>query len=105
VIRWSSLHCATSSGTTPPDADVPGTLIAVGVLIVLIIVVSILLMAMRRRAFAGGRDDAGMGVFEELRRLHEAGELSDEEFERARQRVIARVKGERGPTEGEHPSG
>jgi hypothetical protein len=63
-------------------------------LIAAVIVLAIVLTAMRRRLLAGDRRDDGMGVFEEIRRLHAAGELSDQEFERARARMIARMKGE-----------
>lgn len=85
---------SSSGGTAPASTDVPGVLIAVGLLIAAVIVLAIVLLAMRRRLLASSRVDDGMGLFEELRRLHASGELSDEEFERARERMIARLKGE-----------
>lgn len=87
-----------TTATSMQDADFTGVLITIGLLIASIVILSIVLLALRRRMLASERHDQGVGLFEEIRRLHASGELSDEEFERARQRMIARVKGESPPS-------
>lgn len=76
--------------------DLPGMLLAIGLLIGAIVVLSVVLLALRRRMLASERDQEAIGLFEEIRRLHAAGELTDEEFQQARSRMIARAKGTSG---------
>ncbi len=81
-------------GAAPPQQfDLTGVLIAVGLMIGALIVLSVVLLAMRRRMIASSEDASSMGLFEEIRQLHAKGELTDEEFEEARRRMIERMKG------------
>ena len=76
-------------------ADVlPGILLGIGALVATIVLVAIVLTVMRRRVLAAERAASDAGVFEQLRALHARGELSDEEFETARRKLIARLRGE-----------
>lgn len=86
-----------TTGVQPQQLDMRGMLLAIGLMIGAIVLLSIVLLALRRRMLASGRDQEAMGLFEEIRRLHASGELTDDEYEQARQRMIARVKGESGP--------
>ncbi|TVS03631.1 MAG: hypothetical protein EA423_08285 [Phycisphaerales bacterium] len=88
------------------DAPLPGSLLAqagstaageivlwVGLLIVALIVGAGLIMMLRNRALRSA-DDASTdkGVFDSLRKMHERGELSDEEFNAARDSIIRRLR-------------
>ena len=87
-------------------APLPGSLLAqagstaagevvlwVGLLIVALIVGAGLIMMLRNRALRAV-DDASTdkGVFDSLRKMHERGELSDAEFNAARESIIRRLK-------------
>lgn len=65
----------------------------VGALIVVLIVGAGLIMMLRNRALRSA-DDASTdkGVFDSLRRMHERGEISDEEFNAARDSIIKRLR-------------
>ncbi|MCC5786120.1 MAG: hypothetical protein JJU33_05415 [Phycisphaerales bacterium] len=88
------------------EAPLPGSLLAqagstpageivlwVGLLIVALIVGAGLIMMLRNRALRSA-DDASTdkGVFDSLRKMHERGELSDEEFNAARESIIRRLR-------------
>lgn len=81
----------------PPVSQI---LAIIGVLIVLAVVGGLVIQWARTRLLRG--DDTAerhAGVLEELRQMRRRGELSDEEYERARERTIARLRGE-DPSEG-----
>lgn len=68
-----------------------------GVLIVVVVVGGFVLMWLRRRLFSSDDQDASSGasgMLEDLRRAHRAGTLSDEQFQRARDRVLKAARGE-----------
>lgn len=71
-----------------------------GVLVIAVIV-GALVISLVRRNFARSDEDQQQGfTLQELRDLHAGGELSDEEFDRAREALIGEVRG-RGEGEGE----
>lgn len=61
----------------------------IGVLAASIVVGCVILLHMRRRLLGGGEESAGGMTLEDLRRLHHAGKLSDEEFTRLKEQLIA----------------
>lgn len=77
------------------SADTVQILVTVGVLLVLAVVGGIVIFALRRRALGrheSAEPEAG-GMLDELRRMRDAGALSDEQFEEARLKMAARATG------------
>jgi len=71
-------------------------------------VVGAIVIAVARRMLHRGASSADAGfTLHDLRRMRDAGELSDEEFERARAALIGRVRGIAQPSEqaSENPRG
>jgi len=65
-----------------------------GVLIVVVIVLFFVVNTIRKAATESNEEDGGTPfTLDELRRLHRAGQLSDEEFERARGQIITMLQG------------
>ena len=62
-------------------------------LIGLVVVLGLVIYAARRLLHGGGTDVGGGFTLGDLRDLHAAGEITDEEYERARSRMIDRVRG------------
>ncbi|MFG0327138.1 MAG: SHOCT domain-containing protein [Phycisphaerales bacterium JB037] len=92
-----SLHDLWTAGNLPAQASGSGApswvgvLIWSAVLIVLVTVGGLVLLAIRRRLFGSHESthDAGL-VMEELRRMRDRGEISDEEFRATRSAMIER---------------
>jgi hypothetical protein len=79
----------------PPEEGLSEVLPWLLVLLGAVIIGGIILVAVRRTLRSGGGGppaDAGF-TLQDLRDLHAAGELSDDEFARARDAMIERVKG------------
>src|SRR3954468_19959922 len=79
---------------TPTSKDLNWTPIIIGCLILIVVVVLGLLVVswMKRRMQAGGEPVPAGFTLSDLRRLHKAGQITDEEFERAKARTIERYK-------------
>jgi hypothetical protein len=75
------------------------------VLLVVVIVGAAVLMALRRTLTRRDGGGAGGYTLQDLRQMHATGELSDEEFERARQSIIERVKSPRSENRGDENRG
>ncbi len=62
----------------------------VGVLVIAVLVLFTLVLAARKRWFHESEqaDDAPPFMLSELRSMHDRGELTDEQYERARERII-----------------
>lgn len=72
--------------------------ISIGALIVVVVVLGIVLVAMRKRLFGSGEDgEMGGSIFEDLRRLHAAGEISDLEHDYLRKCIAASAAGRKPP--------
>jgi hypothetical protein len=72
--------------------DVSGILLALGLLVIAVMIGGGVILLVRRWVKSEGEGvEEGFGL-QELRDLHAAGDLSDEEFERARAAVIEKVK-------------
>ena len=85
--------------TAASSGDAFDALFWAGVLIVVVVVGGFVLMWLRARLFkADESDHAGDGgMLEDLRRARRSGKLTDEQFERARDRVLRAAKGEAMP--------
>lgn len=64
-----------------------------GALLIVSLILGGLVLALRRKFFSGGGDESQNFSLQELRRMNNAGEISDEEFETLRARVIAELGG------------
>lgn len=79
---------------------VGGTLLWVGVLMGVVIVASVVILAVRQRFL--GPETSGVdqrGFLDELRAMRDRGELSEEEFDAARRKMVAAIS-ERDPEAG-----
>jgi uncharacterized membrane protein len=65
-----------------------GALLWVMVLAAAIVVGSVVLLHLRRRLLGSSDESAGTMTLEDIRRLHSAGKISDEEFARLKDRLI-----------------
>jgi hypothetical protein len=64
-----------------------------GIMVILIIVGGVIAMNVRRK-MNGGDDSSGIGfTLSDLRAMHERGELTLEEFQRARDKMLGSVRG------------
>ena len=79
--------------TTPPAlalAGVGGLAVGLVALLVLAVVGLLVVSYLRKRTLDDGADVTGVGfTLSDLRRLHASGEMSDEEYERARSAMVA----------------
>ncbi|MBC7835312.1 MAG: hypothetical protein H7Y88_09465 [Phycisphaerales bacterium] len=81
---------------TTGKATAAEVLVIVGVLIVCVLALGIGILVLRRRLLTKESASAAAGsVFEHLRQLHAKGELSDDEFRIARERMANRMRGPR----------
>ena len=87
-------HLAAASA---PEKGFGGLLPWLGVLLGMVVVGAIVI-AWTRRLLRGEDQSAGAGfTLHDLRELHRRGELNDEEFQRAREAMIGRVRGDDAP--------
>lgn len=83
---------------TLANSPVTSVLLWVGVLMVLVLVGAVAIFAFRRSVLAdrgAGADNAGM--LEQMRRMVEKGEMTQEEFDQARRAIVQRAKEPRSP--------
>lgn len=89
---------------TLANSPVTSVLFWAGVLIVLVLAGAIGIFAMRRSVL-GGRggvpDNAGM--MEQMRRMVKKGEMTQDEYDRARRAIVERAKSPRTPGNPENP--
>jgi cytochrome c-type biogenesis protein CcmH/NrfF len=64
----------------------------VGVLIALIIGGGVLVMVLRKRLLAKDDASAEMGLFDALKQMRDRGEMTQEEYEAARRKVVEKAK-------------
>lgn len=71
------------------------------VLIGVMIAGGVAILVLRRRLFAGDREGASHeGLFESLRRMRDRGEISPDEYDRARQKIVSRLASRPAPMPG-----
>lgn len=79
-------------------------LIWVGVLIVIAMLGGLVMLAIRRRMFSESDSGADEGLMEQLRRMVERGEITQEEFDRTRRKIVERASGSlQSPQKGAEP--
>jgi cytochrome c-type biogenesis protein CcmH/NrfF len=64
----------------------------VGLLIALIIGGGVLVMVLRKRLLARDDGSADVGLFETLKQMRDRGEMTQEEYEAARRKVVEKAK-------------
>ena len=102
----ASLVLSTLAQSSGAKAATDAVLV-LGGLIVIVVVGGFVVMHLRRR-FMGDRDADAQGLFmDDLRDLRKRGEISEEEYERARAVILARLSAsmgrDGGPTTPTHP--
>lgn len=82
---------------TPVIAMTPTTsiLLWAGVLIVLAMVGGFVIAVFRRRALGRENNRSDIGLMEQLRGMVESGEMTPEEFDRARRKIVERASSNR----------
>ena len=79
--------------TSAPGDLLPAVVPSLLALLGLVILGAILLTALRRAVRSSGSSTADDFTLQHLRDLHARGDLSDEEFQRAKTAIIARTRG------------
>lgn len=86
-------------------ADLTPLLVWIAVLIAIAIVGGVVLLAIRRRLFAPPptRHESLGGLMDDLRAMHARGDLSDEEYEATRRRMVDAARSENADPESRNP--
>ena len=74
-------------------ASTTSVLIWVGALIVIAMAGGLVMLSVRRRMFSEPQTGADAGLMEQLRRMVERGEMTQDEFDRARRKIVERAGG------------
>jgi len=78
--------------------DLNAMFVNLGIVVALVLVAGVVMLMVRKRIFAAGLDDeTGGSMFEDLRRMRDAGEISIEEYEYLRKCIVAKVSGHEPP--------
>ena len=75
------------------SANIASLWVWILVLIGIVLGGAAVIVVLRRRLLHDRRDEHGAGILDQLERMRQQGQLSDEEFRRTRDRVIGRVGG------------
>lgn len=86
-IRRGGEALSLAAGSTTWDA-----LLWVGVLLVVTIVGGFVVLAIRKQQFTRDATPGAEGAIESLRRMRDEGQITAEEYERARSKMVARVR-------------
>ncbi len=81
-----------------PEARTTSLVLAVAALIAAVLLLGLIIMVFRKRLLA--RDnaaDAGRSFMEDLRRMRDRGEISQDEFDATRRRIIERARQKAAP--------
>ncbi|MBL8762978.1 MAG: hypothetical protein JNM07_01760 [Phycisphaerae bacterium] len=79
-------------GTAPVRSPVPA-LVWAGVLIGVVMLAGAGIMLARRRLLGGDRTNPAEGLFEDLRRMHREGRLTQQEYDAARKNLAKGIAG------------
>jgi|GEM_PF-6897695 len=77
---------------TPTPAQTTEVLILVGVLIALVMIAAVVLLVMRKRILGPQSEDQG-SFLDDLRKARDRGEITSEEFDAMRARMIEKLRG------------
>lgn len=78
--------------TLAAKADTWDALLWIGVLLIVTIGGGLVVLAVRKQQFTRGTEGGQDGAIESLRQMRDAGQITDEEYERARAKMVARVR-------------
>jgi hypothetical protein len=67
-------------------------IVLVGVLIALVIAGGVVVMLLRKRLLAKDDASADVGLFDALKQMRDRGEMTQEEYEAARRKVVEKTK-------------
>ena len=70
-----------------------------GVLLAIVIVLGMIVLYVRGRTLRGSHDDAGAGLFDDLQKMRDRGEITEEEYQAARRSIVQRLAGRGGSAE------
>ncbi len=70
-----------------------------GVLLAIVIVLGMIVLYVRGRTLRTSRDDGAAGLFDDLRKMHDRGEITEEEYQAARRSIVERLAGRGGSAE------
>jgi len=102
VLTW----CLAATGNSKvAHGDAARVLLWVGALLVLVVVLGMVIVLVRRRTLGETGERAEGGMLDELRRMRDRGDLSSEEYDKARASMVARLKGAGAPARGKPVSG
>lgn len=76
--------------------DLGPAMLMLGVLLAIVLFAGGVLIWVRSRTLGGGGRRGGAGLFEDLGRMRDAGEISDEEYAAAKRSVVDRLAGRSG---------
>lgn len=86
-------HHAILGQTTQGSGDVGQLLLWIGILIVAVVIGTLVLLMIRRHLGGHRRDDtAAFSTMEEMRKMVDRGEMSQEEFEQVRKAMAERIR-------------
>jgi hypothetical protein len=89
MMQWALIG-QESAPAAPGKADPSQVIVWVAVLMVVIIGGGLLVMLMRRRLLAGEQHAAG-GIMEDLRKMRDSGQMTQEEYDRVRKNMATRL--------------
>lgn len=76
--------------------EIGPAVLMLGVLLAIVLAAGGVLMWVRSRTLDGGGRRGGAGLFEDLGRMRDAGEITDEEYAAAKRSVVDRLAGRSG---------
>lgn len=82
------------NATAAPAGNPLALMGVVGALLGVVVLLTVVILFVRRRMLGPEQEgDAAVGLLEQLRRMHQRGELSDEEFQATKARLAGGIKG------------
>lgn len=86
-------HLLAIAQTPPQDTRTTHLVLAIAALIAAVMLLGLMIMVMRKRLLAReSAADAGRSFMEDLRRMRDRGEITQEEFDATRRRIIERAR-------------
>ncbi len=75
------------------------SLAMLGVLLAIVIVLGLVVLYVRGRTLRGSRDDGAAGLFDDLRKMRNRGEITEEDYQATKRSIVQRLAGRGGSAE------
>ncbi len=75
------------------------SLAMLGVLLAIVIVLGMIVLYVRARTLRRSREDGAAGLFDDLRKMYDRGEITEEEYQAAKRSIVQRLAGRGGSAE------